>query len=374
MKIATFAALAVVTAAVIGGAYFATQERESGLAETFQATSLYPDLLGRVNDVTYLRIASQADGPLTMEKQGDLWGLAEKHGYPADFAKIRKTLVELASMEAIEPKTKKPENHADLAVEPVEAAEGVITHSIHVTAKAGDESLADLLVGRTRPKDVGAGVFVRKADENQVWLASGSYQPNRRVIQWLDRNILNIDSRRVVNVSLQHADGDSFTVGKQTVESEDMSFLSPVPEGKAPKATNEMNNMGNIMDFLILEDVRPVADLDWGGPDVVGLFHTYDGLLVTMAAVKDGKHTWLRLFAQQAKVDDRLAAFLTEHKGKDSEQGRIADQMKTADEVQAEADELNARLGKWAYRFTDYKSGRATVRSADLLKDAGAPG
>ncbi|MGY9054387.1 MAG: hypothetical protein ACKVGZ_02070 [Alphaproteobacteria bacterium] len=73
MKIATFAALAVVTAAVIGGAYFATQERESGLAETFQATSLYPDLLGRVNDVTYLRIASQADGPLTMEKQGDLW-------------------------------------------------------------------------------------------------------------------------------------------------------------------------------------------------------------------------------------------------------------------------------------------------------------
>ena len=74
----------------------------------------------------------------------------------------------------------------------------------------GDETLADLLVGRDRPAEVGGGVFVRKAGENQTWLASGSYQPNRRAIQWLDRNIVNIDSRRVHRVTMQHADGDGF--------------------------------------------------------------------------------------------------------------------------------------------------------------------
>ena len=160
MKTSTFAALAVVMAVAIGGAFYATQEREAVIAESFEKAPLYPDLLSRVNDVTWLRINSQSDGPLTMVKQDGIWVLEEKGGYYADIEKISQSLVELSSMETLEPKTKKPENFPELYVEDVEAPEGTITNSIHVTAKAGDETLADLLVGRDRPAEVGGGVFV----------------------------------------------------------------------------------------------------------------------------------------------------------------------------------------------------------------------
>lgn len=371
MKTSTFAALAAVTAVVVGGAFYATQEREAGIAESFQKQALYPGLLSRVNDVTWLRVSSQADGPLTMSKQGDDWVLAEKHGYFADIEKISQTLVELSSMETIEPKTKKPENFAELYVEEVEAPAGTVTNSIHVTTKAGDEVLADLLVGRTRPVDMGAGVFVRRNGENQTWLATGSYQPNRKALQWLDRNIINVDSRRIVRVTMQHADGDGFSVGKAEVTSEDMSYASFVPPGMEAKPVHEMNNMAQVTDFLVMEDVRPVTDLDWNAPSSIVWFETYDGIKISIAAANDGKLSWFRIILEPIAVDPRLADFLAEYKGKDSAQGRIADQMKNADAAAAEITALNKRLSPWAFRFTDYKSGKAVQRSADMLQAEG---
>ncbi len=371
MKTSTFAALAVVTAAAIGGAYYATQEREAVIAESFERQPLYPDLLSRVNDVTWLRVASQADGPLTMVREGDHWILEEKYGYYADIEKISQTLVELSSLETLEPKTQKPENFSELNVEDVEAPEGTITNSVRVTAKAGDEVLADILVGRDRPVDIGGGVFVRKKGEDQTWLASGSYQPNRKALQWLDRNIINVDSRRIRRVTMQHADGDGFEVAKPDIASEDMAYASFVPPGMEPKPTHEMNNMASITDFLVLQDVRLAEELDWSEPDSILWLETYDGLKISITAVKDGEHPWFRLFVESVAPDPRLADFVAANKGEDSAQGRIADQMKTAEEVAAEVETMSERLAPWAYRFTDYKSGKATQRAADMLQHAG---
>jgi hypothetical protein len=255
-----------------------------------------------------------------------------------------------------------------LYVEDVEASDRSTTNSIHVTVKAGEETLADLLVGRTRPVDIGGGVFVRKSGENQSWLASGSYQPNRKALQWLDRNIINVDSRRVHRVTMQHADGDGFEVRRPDIASENMEYASFVPPGLEPKPTHEMNNMAQIVDFLVMEDVRPAEELDWTAPDSIIWFETYDGLKIAVTAKKEGKHTWFRVAAEEGEVREVLADFVAEFKGQDSMQGRIADQMKTAEEAAAEIASLNQRLAPWAFRFTEYKTGKAVERSADMLQ------
>lgn len=370
MKPITFAALVVVTVAVAGGAYYAAMQRDATIADPWEPKPLYPQLLDRVNDVSSVRVATQADGTITMTKQGERWTVAERHGYPADFETIRNALVELASMETLEPKTQKPENFADLHVQNVEAPEGTTTNSIRFTAKAGDEVLADLLIGKARPKDIGRGVFVRKYGEDQVWLASGSFQPDRRALQWLDRNVVNIDSRRILRVTVTHPDGDAFTVERTELGAEDMAYASPVPEGKEPKPANEMNNMANIPDFLIFEDVRPAAEIDWSADPIVSTYRTYDGLTLTVTAVKQDGQTWIKAAAQESPRVDGLDAFVEERKGQDSAAGRIADTIKTPADVTAEIEAANERLAPWAYRLTDYKSGKVTQRSADMLKDA----
>lgn len=373
MKPTTFAMLAVVAAAAIGGALYVTQEREAVIAESFERHPLYPDLLSRVNDVDWLRINTQADGPLTMVKEGDSWVLQEKHGYFADIEKISQTLVELSSMELLEPKTQKPENFAELQLQDVAAPDGAITNSIHVTAKAGGQVLADLLVGRDRPADIGGGVFVRKSGDSQAWLASGSYQPKRKALQWLDRNIINIDSRRIRHVTMQHADGDGFAVTRPSLSSEDMEYASLVPPGMEPKPGHEMKNMAQITDFLVLDDVRPAGEIDWSAPDSILWLETFDGLKVSIISAKDDGKPWFKLLLEPSAVSPALADFVAKHKGEDSLEGRIAGEMKTPEEVSAEIASMNQRLAPWAFRFTDYKSGKATERSADMLTRA-APG
>lgn len=374
MKPATFAALAAITVAVAGGAYWATQQREAVIADPWERTALYPGIEERLNDVTGVRINTQADGTLTMSKGERGWILAEKYGYAADFDKVRQTLVELSSMETLEPKTSKPENYPELAVEAVGEQGGKPTSSTHVTVSAGSEAVADLIVGRTRPKDVGAGVFVRKNGEDRAWLATGSYQPNTRAIQWLDRNVVNIDSRRIRHVRMMHADGDNFEVEKPDIASEDMAYASPVPEGLEAKPVHEMNNMASVTDFLILEDVRPASEVDWTAGPVVSTYETYDGLNLTFTAVRFEGKVWVRGQAEAVPLDERIAAFVEEHKGKDSAQGRMADEMKSADAVTAEIQEINERLSGWAYQLTDYKSGKVTQRSEDMLQAPKAGG
>lgn len=372
MKPITFAALAVVTAAVAGGAWYATQQREATvIADPWQRQPLYPGLLERVNDVTSVRVATQADGTITMTRKGERWTVAEHNGYPADFDKIRAALVELASMDTLEPKTQKPQNFAALNVEDVKAPEGTTTNSIRFTAKAGDTVLADLLVGRTRPKDIGEGVFVRKHGEDQVWLANGSFQPNRRALQWLDRTVVNIDARRIRRVTVLHSDGDTFTVERPDPGSEDLVYASPVPAGMEPKPPHEMNNMASVADFLIFEAVRPAGEIAWTADPVVSTYRTQDGLTLTLTAVALEDEVWVKASAAPSPRTEGIDAFMAEQKGQDSAAGRIADQLKPADEVKAEIAALNDRLAPWAYRLTDYKSGKVTQRSADMLQPVG---
>ena len=151
-----------------------------------------------------------------------------------------------------------------------------------------------------------------------------------------------------------------------------MAYASPVPKGQQPKPVHEMNNMASITDFLIFEEVKPVEDVDWSQPAVVSTYRTFDGLTLTITAVKDGTNTWVRVAAAESPRADGTEAFITENKGQDSTAGRIADQFIAADAVVATVEDLNKRLAPWAYRLTDYKSGKVTQRSADLLQAAGA--
>lgn len=371
MKPATFAALAIATVVVAGAAYYATMQRDAVISDPWERQPLYPDLLERVNDVTSVQVATQADGTITMTKQDDGWTVAERHEYAADFGKIRDALVELASMETLEPKTQKPEKFPELGVENVEAPEGETTNSIRFTAKAGDDVLADLLIGRVRPEDIGKGVFVRKHGEDQAWLATGSFQPPRQALQWLDRSVVNIDSRRILEVTVAHPDGDSFTVRRQDMGGENMAYVSPVPEGKEPKPAHELNNMANIPDFLIFDDVRPADEITGTADPVVSTYRTYDGLTLTLTAVEQDGQTWVKGRAAESPRAEGVDAFVEEHKGKDSTAGRIADEFRSADAVAEEIAAMNEHLSPWAYSLTEYKSGKVIQRSVGLLQDAG---
>jgi len=371
MRTTTFAALGLVTLAVAGGAYWTMQEREANMADTYEKAALYPDLLTRVNDVTGVRIETQANGTLTMTRDGEVWRMAEKHDYRVDAERVSQSLVALASMETLEPKTRKAENYAQLSVEDIPADDSISSRAIRMTASVGDQTAADVLIGFTRPAGIGGGVFVRRVGEHQVYLASGSFQPKTEAKQWLDRNVVNIDSRRVALVTIIHADGDNFSVAKPDIASEDMAYTGLVVPGMQAKPVHEMNAMANVTDFLIFEDVRPADEIDWKARPVVSTYTTYDGVRLVLTAVEDDDgRTWVTAEASSVPEHEWLADFVEENAGQDSMEGRLADTMLSAEDAAAEIKAINERVNGWAYRLTQYKTGKVTIRSSDMLEEA----
>lgn len=370
MKTRTFIGLAVVTLLVIAGAVWVTQERSGVVQPPHERAFLYPGLLQRLNDVTEVRVESNAEGSVTVRQAGDGWELVERYGYPVRFERVRETLIELGALETIEPMTRRAENYSRLNVDDLD---GGTSEAVRVTVSAGGETLADILVGSTRTDAGGSGVFVRRVGDEQAWLATGSYRPERRALLWLDRNIANVDSRRVREVVMRHPDGGGFVMVRDRPGDGGWRLEGELPEGTEPKPPGEMNAMAGVTDFLIFEDVRPVEELNFDEDAIVSTYDTFDGIRLTIDAVIDDGRTWARVRASAIDRADGIDAFIEEHRDSDSAEGRTASQLASPEDAADQIERVNARAAPWAYRLTDYKTGKVTQRLADMVQAVPEP-
>jgi len=369
--------LAVVVAIIGGGAYYFTQERESLQATAYEKGPMFEGIEAKINNVDTFRIESQEGGILTLVRKDEQWVIQEHYGYPSDNLRVTGILKRIATLEKIEPKTKKPENYKRLSVDNPTDEFSLATR---ITLQAGDTKVADFVAGLNRPPATGGGVFLRKFDEAQTWLAEGEFKPKRRVLDWLQRTIIDIDGRRISGARIQHpaldkdgkpmgdgATADLILVAKETPDQERYSLGASIPDGYSPKPDHELSAIARITDFLILEDVKPVGEIDLVGASTT-LYETYDGIRVTFRSKEqsDGK-VWTTIDAIAAERWQGLDAFLEVNKGKDSEAGRIADEFQSPEAVAAEIKKMSAATDGWAYLLTDYKAKRLTARTPDVI-------
>ncbi|MSO76423.1 MAG: DUF4340 domain-containing protein [Alphaproteobacteria bacterium] len=363
MKARHFVILTLASASVAIGAVVALQEgRETSRPLAAQGL-LVPGFIDRVNDVDRLTINSRSDGQVTLERKAERWSVAERHNYPADLEKVRPVLLQIAQLKTVEALTSNPELHKRLQVEAIDAPDSA---SVRLTASLGAAVQADLIVGKTRA-DQRPGVFVRKADEARVWAAEGTLQPEKRVVHWLDRNILNVDSRRVAAIRLAHGDGERLDLEKAAPGDRDQALVTPVPGGQVAKAAHELNAVASIPDFLILEDVRPKAEVNFAAPATTASFVTFDGLELSFRLVEQDGQSWVEAKAATATPWPGLDEFI-KAAPEGSDAASTAKLMKPAVAVAQEVAEINARVAGWAYRVTDYKTGKLKSRLADLIE------
>ena len=377
MNARLFLILAVVVAIIGGGAYYFTQERENLQATAFQKGPMFEGIEAKINGVDTFRIESQEGGVLTLVRKDEQWAIQEHYGYPADNLRVTGILKRIATLEKIEPKTKKPENYKRLRVDD---PSDEFSLSTRMTLKAGETEVADFVSGLNRPPATGGGVFIREIDDARTWLVEGEFKPKRRTLDWLQRTIINIDGRRISGARIQHpaldddgkpmADGataDLILVAKETPDQEKYSLGAAIPDDYKPKPDHELSAIARIPDFLVLEDVKPPGEVDMIGASTT-LYETYDGIRIIFRSKQqaDGK-IWATIDVTAAERWQGLDAFLEANKGKDSEAGRIANEFKTPEEVATEIEKWAAITKGWAYRLTDYKAKRLTARTPDVI-------
>lgn len=357
MNAKTVKILGGATLVVVVLALLAQRDGHSSSASSVERADLFPDLDGRVNDVAELEVRNK-DAVFTVAKTPDGWGLKDKGGYPVDVGKVKTALLAVDGFQTLERKTADPERFGDLGLRAPEDPESASTR---VTLRdAGGSVLADVILGQQRVAR-GAGqrsMYVRAADEEQCWEVSGTLQVDGTPTNWLDKEILRVEGERVARVQILQDGGDPLVVEKASPEATDF-VVRDVPEGRELKWAGVASSVGRALQYLNLEDVKPVDDVDLSAAELQEtVFTTFDGLVLhAYLADLDGT-TWARFRAaydENERWQEPAGPTAPEAADEEAEdpaaalEEDAAPELKAAEDVRTEVEALNARLERWVF-------------------------
>lgn len=365
MQQKTLLILAVATLGVGGIAWWKLGSDSAAVSSQATTGKLFPELEKQVNDVHTILI-ERAAGSITLQRAAGGWGVTEKQGYPVDMESVRKSLIALAQMTAVEAKTSDPERYSKLGVEDITAAGAA---SIQVTLKdAGGKEVAKLILGKEQEGKGGmpsGNVYVRRPGDKVSYLAKGNPDIKPAALDWLKKEILKVSRDRVQSVVITHPDGEVVRVERSKPEDSEFS-LANMPEGKELTYPGAPSSVSSTLEWLNLEDVVPAAEVDFGtGAGAKSEYRTFDGLLVRAELKEvDGK-----CYARFNAVYEAPAAI-----------GPVAEPAPEAaagkpkpEEVQKEAEALQNRLKDWVFVIPAYNKSSFAKRMSELVKDPAPP-
>jgi hypothetical protein len=347
--------LALATAISVAAAAWAVVDRQQSTSIAAVPDALFPDLMGRVNEVATVSVTNPGLSFSIVKGDDGSWQVPERGGYAVKFETVKQAVVGIAGLAPLAGKTARAELHHKLHLKtPADGGKGTV---ITLKDKTGGE-IAGVVIGITKstPSSTRAGWhYVRRASEDQTWLAAGRVEVWDKIDRWLDNDMPVIDRARIHRVRTEKPNGEIIHIGKDEPGARDFKALD-LPEGWELIHMTAANALGSAIGFLSFEDVKPVAEIAFDDP-VMAEYATFDGLVFKLDLVQRKGVYWARI---AASFDDRRIALDKLPEDKRSK-------MKKADEVEAEAEKINARYGTWAYRLSKYKGKDFTIGRDEVV-------
>lgn len=382
MKTRTFIIMGAVTLILVGAALWVSQHKDPVPPQT--GHRVFPDLMAKINEVVAMRV-SAAGRTFTIVREGESWNVKEKHQYPAHVGKIRETLIGLGELTILEPKTRKPEFYEKLGVQDVDA-EGASSTEVTLTDSAGT-TLAKLIVGNQRLAQGDSGqneVYVRKFGDPQTWLAVGNLSVATMADEWLDKDFLEVDPKRVRSLRISHPDATTLRLAKEKPDADDFTLVN-LPTGTEVESQFAVNTLVSTISSLSFDDVKPKSEITFDAQSVVTtVLETFDGLEVTVTLLpKDEKHyvTVSAAFkngliwkpeSEEGANTEKQAEETQEAEKAESEETAAPEpekpEIKPEAEVKAEIEALNKRVGEWVYVIPKFRAETILKKPEALIK------
>lgn len=278
------------------------------------AGPVLPEFAARAPSATRIVVASK-DARYEIQRTEKNWVLKDRGNYPVRREVLAQFTDGLRSLAYVRPMTRDPARHDRLGLgDPAEGGAGI---SVQVEDAQGAR-LADLIVN----EEPGGALFLRKPGDNQTWAVRGRMPPLRDPARWLDLAPLDLDTTRIAGADVMPAAGPGYTVQRANAQG---AFSLAAPHDGTP-----VISPGGVADAalkitqLAPLDVRPVAAVA-GPPRARVRTRTFDGLAVESELFEEANgRRWIKLIARA-----------------------------TAPAKEAEAQEMNARVGPWAYALSE---------------------
>lgn len=375
MNAKTLLLLVGATGVAAAGAALALKNRESAVTVAQETGRFFPDLIDAINDVSSIDVQT-ADASFSLERTNDGWTLANKGGYPAEAEPVRKLLIGVAELNKLEPKTDNPERWFKLGVEDV--APEATSKKVTLEDASGNQ-LASLLVGKPRASQGGRRIkqlYVRRAGDNQSWLVEGEVDIKATGKDWLQKEIYSIPQSRIQAIEIEHADGEILRVLKGSEDAPNFDVLD-VPAEQELRYPTIANPMAGGVSRISLDDVQKDGEVDfesdWLSRTTV---RTFDGLTLRIT-LKDVEGTNYTTFAASYEPPATPPEPAPEPEQGPEQEGAPVAEVEAVppspEEIQAEADELNARFAGWTFVVPQYNRTTMTKRMSDMVKEPPPP-
>lgn len=298
--------------------------------DSVAGTTVLPGLEDALNDVIQVRITKADETQTTLNRAATDWIVGER-GYPADSGRLRKLMLDLGSLKAVERKTSIARNYPVLGVADITspAATGTRVDIVSTRRKWS------LIVGHSVDDD---DVYVRVPTSSQSLLASPLILVDASPTQWLDPTLLDIAQSRVSAIAEQPAEGPGFSIARAKATQADFT-VQGVPLGRELTGADAADTMDGALSSLTLTDVRKATAPPQGTELAHAVFKTFDGLEIDVSGYKQASTGYIDVVAHA-----------------------------TAKSAATEAQQINSRVQGWAYAIPDYRYDEIFQSLDGLLK------
>ncbi len=350
---------AIITIAVVIAATMMSRHRAP--TTTLQKEVLFPDLLTKVNDVHSLRLTKQKQ-TLTLSQNDLKWGIEQAANYPADFGKVRETILAVAEMSILAEKTSNVELYEKLGVEDPEL-EDASSLLLSLDGASGN-SFVTLIVGNKRHSKSSSdkpGLYVRLPDSETALLVEGRLDVSANVSDWFKRELFDIKANRVKHIQIAHPDGTVVKLDRK--EDIDDFTLDNLPDDLEMQSNVIISRMGTLLEDIFVDNVMDADQLS-GADQTIATIHTFNGLIVTIVSANMNENVYSSF---SFSVDESVRNSTEAEPGTDE---ATTSTVKPGPEEEAE--NLNSLMAGWAYAIPSFKSELFTRKLEELSRKAGS--
>ncbi len=341
-------------------------------------TKLFADL--PVNAVAKVVVADAAN-QVTLVNGDANWQVQERNGYPADFDKLRDTVVKLSRLKIGRTFTGTPESLTRLSLKAPSAGSAADAGQRITLADASGALLGDVIVGQTRQGDGGGsgGQYLRKADADTVYLVDGDFQfLNAAPAEWLRREIVDVKADAIASVTSYTGKGDQVVFRLVRPQKGQAAEMTPIPQGRTVDPA-KIDQVFEALGPLTLDDVR-ADERDSAAPDDGArlVYQLYDGRRMTLfpGQDSDGTHT-LRITADLAEPPPPGAAVETDTGAGQTGQSAATDAEPDGGKQNAPpaaaaptAEQLNTQWTPWVFVLKQWQVDSLITEVEPLLEAA----
>ena len=245
----------------------------------------FPELANQIESISAISIEGYSDS-INLTRQNNIWGIDEFDGYPALLDKVKSTVLGAADLKINAPKTALPRLYHRLGVEGPDVED---TNSLLLTLYGSNkDKIIEVIVGKSRlsssAKNI-SGLYVRKPEDKKSYLVDGVLDVSSIKTDWIMRNLFDVPAESIKSVSINHSDGDSYTLYKNE-KGQEYFDLENMPTGKELASELIINRFGTILQDLQISGAKSKRSLSKENKNTRVKVVTFEGIIGNIIAFK----------------------------------------------------------------------------------------